>query len=198
MMNPNLSFDDWLRYRNLDSGMYGPLQTASGFDPNEPENPSETMVRPRIVELRPGQIIFRWVDRRSGTVEQKAAGPWWSTPQSVRQILKIAEAAQLPGTSEAARIYSKVARGWSALDQVVVAEVTQSIRCFMGMGRDIHDPKHRETWRHRGIQLYIPNLAVRVANNYFALSPEAKLHLHLRGVCLASSFDKVYMQGHLA
>jgi hypothetical protein len=175
VLNENLSFNDWFSLRNLDAGMYGVMRTGpNSLDPSQPENPSETMVRPRIITLNVGQIIFRWGDSRKRN-EENQGSPWWSTPMSAGQIATMAGGAA--STSDAARTFSKVARSWNnPLDTLVCARVAKPVKCFMGMGRDIWDEANREFMGHRGVQLYIPGLSV-FTGGMVHLSNPAKAHL---------------------
>jgi hypothetical protein len=186
VMNANLSFTDWHKLRNLDGGMYGIFDG----DPNEPENPVETTVVPRIVTLNPGQPLFRWVDSKAGgSWHQKAAGSWWSSKRGAQQILARARDAGTPDTSEHARWFSNVARSWgSDLREVVHVMVVQPIKAFMGVGRDIFDPELREKWDSHGYQIYIPQM-VETKNGVRTLSLIAKHHVQIVWVKSSDEFD---------
>ncbi len=187
VMNPNLSFADWHKMRNLDGGMYG----IFNGDPNEPENPIETTVVPRIITLNPGQPIFRWIHSKNGRSHaDKAAGPWWSSKRGAQKVLERARRAGSPDTSEHARWYSSVARSWgSDLGEVVHAMVVQPIKVFMGVGRDIYDSALREKWESHGLQLYIPGMAEK-KNGVLTLSRVARHHLDVMWVKSSDEFDQ--------
>jgi hypothetical protein len=187
VMNANLSFADWHKLRNLDAGMYG----FFNGDPNQPENPAETTAPPRILQLNPGQPLFRWVHSKAGgSWDQKAAGPWWSTKRGAQQILERARAHGSRDTSEAARWYSSVARSWgSDLAEVVHVMVMQPIKVFMGVGRDIYDAPNREVWDSHGLQVYIPNMSEQ-KNGTWTLSRIAKHHLRIVWVKSSDEFER--------
>jgi hypothetical protein len=185
VMNANLSFADWHKLRNLDEGMYGIFEG----DPNQPENPAETAVVPRIITLNPGQPLFRWVDsKRAGGWEQKAAAPWWSSKRGAQQILARTRRTGTPDTAEHARWFSNIARSWNSdLAEVVHVMVQQPIKAFMGVGRDIYDKP--EEWDSRGLQIYIPQMSER-RNGVFTLSRIAKHHLHVVWVKSSDEFNE--------
>ncbi len=187
MMNPNLSFADWHKLRNLDGGMYG----IFNGDPNEPENPAETSAVPRILTLNPGQPLFRWVDsRRAGrSHHDKAAGCWWSSKRGAQAVVERARRAGTADTREHARWYSSVARDWSDLGEVVHVMVIKPIKVFMGVGRDIYDPGHGEKWESRGLQIYIPGMSEN-KNGVYTLSQVARSHLNIVWVKSSDAFDR--------
>lgn len=195
MMNPTLSFADWHKLRNLDGGMYG----IFNGDPNEPENPAETYAVPRIVTLNPGQPLFRWVHSLAGRSHaDKAAGPWWSSKRGAQKVLERARKAGSKDTSEHARWYSSVARSWgSDLGEVVHAMVTQPIRAFMGIGRNIHDPVHGERWDSHGLQLYIPGMSEK-RHGVTTLSTIARHHLRVVWVKASDDFDRWALERAMA
>ncbi|MFO0757692.1 MAG: hypothetical protein U0359_14440 [Byssovorax sp.] len=186
VMNASLSFADWHKLRNLDGGMYG----IHNGDPNQPENPAETMSVPRIVTLTAGQPLFRWVDSKAGgSMHQKAAGSWWSTKRIAQQILARARAGGTADTSESARHFSNVARAWgSDLREVVHIMVLQPVKAFLGVGRDVWDAQHREKWDSLGLQLYIPQM-VETKNGVRTLSHIAKHHFQVMWVKSSDEFD---------
>lgn len=200
VMNANLSFADWHKMRNLDGGMYGFFKADPNnpeYDPKEPnkilpENPVETKVVPRIVTLNPGQPIFRWIDSKSSgrSLEQKACGPWWSSKRGAQQILARARGEGSTDTKDAARWYSSVARKWpSDLKEVVHVMVTQPIKAFMGVGRDIYDEKNKEVWDSHGLQIYIPQMSEQ-KNGTWTLSRIAKSHLRVVWAKSSDEFDE--------
>lgn len=187
VMNANLSLADWGKLHNIDTGMYG----VSSRDPNEPERPDETRVVPRIVQLNPGQPLFRWVNSKSGalSLEQKAAGPWWSSKRGAQHILERARQSGKKDTSEHARWYSNVARKWdSDLKEVVHVMVVQPVKVFIGVGKDIYDEEHDEHWNSRGLQLYIPQMAER-RHGVWTLSRIAKHHFRIIWVKSSEAFE---------
>ena len=173
VMNPSLSFADWHKQRNLDTGMVGFFLN----DPTQPENPLLTTVVPRIVTLNAGQTIFRWVHSGTGgSPLEKAAGPWWSTKRGAQAILRDAKGGD---TSGHARAFSNIARSWgSDLGTVVCATVTGAIKCFLGVGRAIYDEPNREVWDSGGHQLYIPNMSEKGPTGW-TLSKEARANLRV-------------------
>jgi len=193
VMNANLSFADWHKLRNLDSGMYG----IWADDPNQPENPAETMAVPRIVVLNPGQPLFRWVDSQThGSWERKAAAPWWSTKRGAQQILERTRRSGQADTSEAARWYSSVARSWdNDLREVVHIMVKAPIKAFMGVGRGIYDAEalKKEVWDSHGLQIYIPNMGEQQRGTW-TLSRVAKDHLHIVWVKSSDEFTKTMLE----
>lgn len=173
VMNPSLSFADWHKQRNLDTGMVGFFLN----DPTQPENPLLTTVVPRIVTLNAGQTIFRWVHSATGgSPLEKAAGPWWSTKRGAQAILRDAKGGDTAGH---ARAFSNIARSWgSDLGTVVCATVTGAIKCFLGVGRAIYDEPHKEVWDSGGHQLYIPNMSEKGPGGW-TLSKEARANLRI-------------------
>lgn len=173
VMNPLLTFADWHKQRNLDTGMVGFFLN----DPTQPENPLLTTVVPRIVTLNAGQTIFRWVHSATGgSPLEKAAGPWWSTKRGAQAILRDAKGGDTAGH---ARAFSNIARSWgSDLGTVVCATVTGAIKCFLGVGRAIYDEPHKEVWDSGGHQLYIPNMSEKGPTGW-TLSKEARANLRV-------------------
>jgi hypothetical protein len=187
VMNANLSFSDWHNLYKLDSGMYG----VSSVDPNQPEKPDETRAVPRIVQLNPGQPLFRWVHSNSNarSLEQKAAGSWWSSKRGAQYILERARKSGTTDTSEHARWYSNVARSWgSDLAEVVHVMVVQPVKAFLGVGRDIHDEATNETWDSRGLQIYIPQMSEE-RNGVRTLSRIARHHFRIVWVKSSRDFE---------
>jgi len=158
-----------------------------------------TMAIPRIIQLNPGQPIFRWVNSKvDGSWEQKACGPWWSTKRGAQQILELARSKNTTDTSEAARWFSSVARSWgSDLKEVVCAMVVQPIKAFLGVGREIYDKQHHEVWDSQGLQLYIPNMSEK-KNGTHTLSRVAKHHVRIVWVKQSHEFEREMLDHAMA
>lgn len=149
------------------TGSWDPKSNVRGGGIRPPGMPGGA----RAITLQPGQALFRWASTR---VSDPSASPWWSSKRSAQGILREtyrnAEAYQSIDTSGVARSFSGVARGWSNLGKVIVLRVVAPVRCFMGMGKPVEDDlmvgDEKVTTRYdEQLQLYIPNMAERDANN---------------------------------
>jgi hypothetical protein len=127
----------------------------------------------RNFEILPGQVIYRFYDRRRATTPQLGAhGAWWFEFEHFQSIKHFA-LQHGHAFSYAARLFAAILYEWSEVDGYVACRARQRVLCWKGRGRQVRademdqpsrDPRDLPTMTPMQgplevYQLFVPGLA---------------------------------------
>jgi hypothetical protein len=119
----------------------------------------------RDVELKPGQVLYRFGDAR-----RPGDGPWWWEAEHFRQIEGFARRHGY-SLSYSARLHGAILFAWSNVDLLVRAEVTAPIVALKGRGLQVGGPSLGARMTpmqsvNEAYQLYIPGFGREVPSAF--------------------------------
>jgi hypothetical protein len=96
----------------------------------------EGMAMLRRYDVRPGQVLYRFVDITRSPPQVASNGPWWLEYEAFQQVRQFGLRHGY-SLDYAARLHAAVLYEWSEIGGYVRAEVTQPLVAWKGRGKQV-------------------------------------------------------------